>query len=194
MRVIALAILIATVGPALAQGDPSARNLIDSLRPRGDGGERGFRLTPRPPPTSPVPDAPETPRREPSTAQAPRLRNDEAAPAVNLSVQFRSGSAELAPAARRTLDELGKALSDRSLAPYRFRIEGHTDAVGDTEANRILSERRAAAVVTYLNTRFGVDRAKLDAVGMGEDALLVPTGPETPEPRNRRVQVINVGT
>ena len=48
---------------------------------------------------------------------------------MNLSVQFRTGSAELTPAARRTLDELGKALSDAQLAPYRFRIEGHTDTV-----------------------------------------------------------------
>ena len=28
---------------------------------------------------------------------------------------------------------------------------------------------------------------------MGEDGLLVPTPPQTPEPRNRRVQVINLG-
>ena len=28
---------------------------------------------------------------------------------------------------------------------------------------------------------------------MGEDGLLVTTPPQTPEPRNRRVQVVNLG-
>ena len=29
---------------------------------------------------------------------------------------------------------------------------------------------------------------------MGEDELLVPTADQTPEPRNRRVQVVNIGS
>ena len=29
---------------------------------------------------------------------------------------------------------------------------------------------------------------------MGEDGLLVPTPDQTPEPRNRRVQVVNIGS
>lgn len=66
--------------------------------------------------------------------------------------------------------------------------------MGGTAANGILSERRANAVVSYLNARFGVDRTRLEAVSMGEDAPLVPTGPQVPEPRNRRVQVVNLGT
>ncbi len=59
--------------------------------------------------------------------------------------------------------------------------------------NHALSERRAEAVVNYVAKKFGVDPSKLQAVGMGEDGLLVQTPPQTPEPRNRRVQVINLG-
>ena len=55
-----------------------------------------------------------------------------------------------------TLDALGKALSSADLANYRFRIEGHTDTVGSKEYNRSLSERRAEAVVSYIETKFGV--------------------------------------
>jgi outer membrane protein OmpA-like peptidoglycan-associated protein len=33
----------------------------------------------------------------------------------------------------------------------------------------------------------------VQAVGMGEEGLLVSTPAQTPEPRNRRVQVINLG-
>ena len=112
---------------------------------------------------------------------------------ANLSVPFATGSAEVSPSAARVLDELGAALTRPSLASGRFRIEGHTDTVGSAEANRALSERRAAGVVAYLARRHGIDRARLDPVGMGQEGLLVPTGPGVAEPRNRRVLVVNVG-
>jgi outer membrane protein OmpA-like peptidoglycan-associated protein len=112
---------------------------------------------------------------------------------VNLTVNFASGSAELTPDAIRTLDALGSALASKDLAAYRFRIEGHTDTVGSRDYNRALSDRRAKAVVDYVAKKFGIDPSRLEAVGMGEDGLLVATPQQTPEPRNRRVQVVNLG-
>ena len=112
---------------------------------------------------------------------------------MSLTVNFANGSAELTPDAIHTLDALGSALASKDLATYRFRIEGHTDTVGSREYNLTLSERRAEAVVDYVAKRYGVDPSRLQAVGMGEEGLLVPTPPGTPEPRNRRVQVINLG-
>ena len=108
-------------------------------------------------------------------------------------MQFASNSANLTPAAVKTLSELGRALSSSSLASYRFRIEGHTDTVGAADTNRALSERRAQAVVAFLTSTFHIDPARLDPVGLGEDGLLVQTPANTAEPRNRRVQVINLG-
>jgi len=92
------------------------------------------------------------------------------------------------------LDNLGRALNDRTLTTYRFRIEGHTDTVGTHDYNKELSDRRAAAVVDYLAMNFHVDRSRIQAIGMGEEGLLVPTPDQTPEPRNRRVQVVNIGS
>jgi outer membrane protein OmpA-like peptidoglycan-associated protein len=117
-----------------------------------------------------------------------------APPEVSLSVLFATGSAELTPQAIQTLNDLGRALTDPTLAAYRFRIEGHTDTVGNRNANKALSDRRAASVVDYLAGRFQVDRARLQPVGMGEDGLLVSTPDQTPEPRNRRVLVVNTGS
>ena len=114
-------------------------------------------------------------------------------PSVDLTVQFATGSSELTPQAVRTLDELGRALSSSALSGFRFRIEGHTDTVGAPELNRSLSEARAERVVAYLSSRWQVDRAKVETAGMGGEQLLVPTGPNVPEPRNRRVTVINLG-
>jgi len=112
--------------------------------------------------------------------------------AISLAVFFPSGSWVLTPQAERELAPLGRALSAPQLANFRFRIEGHTDSVGDANTNQGLSERRAAAVRDYLIQRWGVSPARLQAVGLGESQLLVPTPDETPNPRNRRVQVINL--
>ena len=153
--------------------------IIKSLTPTGPSGPtRGIRL-------------------QPATGNAGRQqanRHTQAAPAISLNVQFATGSAELTPEAAQVLDNLGKAISDQTLASYRFRIEGHTDTVGTRPYNKELSDRRATAVVDYLATNFHVDRSRLQAVGMGEDGLLVPTPDQTPEPRNRRVQVVNIGS
>lgn len=190
----ALVALGTTLPEARAQSNPSADQLIEDLRPR----TKGLRLPaalPNGSDVSPLPPAPsagtmpgvQTPAATPET-------EPESAPAASLNVQFRTNSAELTPAAMRTLDELGRALSSRSLSTYRFRIEGHTDTVGRPEANRSLSERRARAVAEYLAARHGVDRSRLEAVGMGEEGLSVQTADQVPEPRNRRVQVVNIGT
>ena len=173
---LALAVLAAvTVAPAIgsAQSVPSADQIVKSLTPTTtSGATRGIRIGPGAP-SQPQPPAP--------------------APAISLSVQFATGSAELTPQAIHTLDNLGKALSDPTLVGYRFRIEGHTDTVGTRQYNKALSDRRAATVVDYLINNFRVDRGRVQAVGMGEDDLLIPTPDQTPEPQNRRVLVVNIG-
>ena len=116
-----------------------------------------------------------------------------AAPASNLTVQFKNGSAELTPQAVQQLTELGKALSSSAMSGFKFRVEGHTDTVGTKEGNMSLSEQRANAVADFREKKFNISRARVEAVGMGSEHALVPTPDQTPEPRNRRVQVINLG-
>jgi len=115
------------------------------------------------------------------------------APNANLAVDFQTGSAALTPDAMVTLDQLGKALTSPQLAAYTFKIAGHTDTVGDPAINQSLSNARAQAVKSYLETKFGISDTRLQAVGLGENDLLVPTPPQTPNQRNRRVQIINLG-
>jgi outer membrane protein OmpA-like peptidoglycan-associated protein len=164
-----------TAGAALAQSNPSADQLIKALKPMSatDGTTRGIR-----------PAAP---------AGAVAASEPAAQPSIGLHVQFASDSAELSPAARATLDQLGRALSSSDLAGYKFRIEGHTDTVGSVELNQALSERRADAVVGYLIANYHVAPSRLQPVGLGSSQPAVPTGPQVDEPRNRRVQVVNIG-
>jgi OmpA-OmpF porin, OOP family len=185
--------------PVFAQGHPSADQIINSLRPSGNlvtGGTRGIRLA------APNGDGTAQPA-APAPAHPPQVASSKptsvpttsvpAAPSVSLTVNFAKGSADLTEDAIHTLDALGQALASKDLATYHFRIEGHTDTVGSRDYNRALSERRAEAVVAYIAKKYGIDPSRLQAVGMGEDGPLVQTPPQTPEPRNRRVQVINLG-
>jgi len=66
-------------------------------------------------------------------------------------------------------------------------VEGHTDSVGTDAYNQKLSERRAAAVVKYLES-VGVPAGKLTSVGYGESDPVATN--DTPEGRakNRRVE------
>jgi outer membrane protein OmpA-like peptidoglycan-associated protein len=129
-----------------------------------------------------------------NASQAPReAAAPVAGPSVNVTVNFPTGSAELTPSTKASLDALGKALASSDLASFRFRIEGHTDNVGSRDANLALSQQRAEAVVSYLTSQYNVAPSRLEAVGMGQERPLVDTPPQTPEARNRRVQVINLG-
>jgi OmpA-OmpF porin, OOP family len=200
LSLLAAPLALATV-PALAQNAPSASQIIDSLKPHGDlvsGGTRGIRLV------APAPSGAQPASMAQRPGEMPAGTNmahpasvatggSAGAPSVNLTVDFATGSATLTSQARRTLDQLGKALSSKDLGKYRFRIEGHTDTVGTPGANLALSQQRANAVAQYLESTYGIAPARLQAVGMGEKGLLVPTPPQTPDARNRRVEVINLG-
>ena len=111
---------------------------------------------------------------------------------VQFKVQFAFGSADLTDEARAVLDELGTALTSDQLSPYRFRITGHTDAIGERTFNLGLSEQRARAVQSYLTANFGISQARLESVGLGESMLLEPGNPAADA--NRRVEIMNVGS
>jgi OOP family OmpA-OmpF porin len=114
-------------------------------------------------------------------------------PSINLNIDFAMGSATLTPRAITELDRLGHALTDPTLADYKFKVVGHTDTTGSATTNLTLSNARAKAVDDYLQTKFNIAPARLAALGVGQQDLLVPTGPNTAERANRRVQVINIG-
>jgi OmpA-OmpF porin, OOP family len=185
-------ILCCTMAPPVwAADNPSADQLINSLTPGNSGGvvTRGIRLGGQPPAVAnPAADASagamHTGAMNPPPAKPPE---------ASLSVPFGSGSAAISPAAAHVLDVLAFALASPKLTEFKFRVEGHTDTVGQPERNRALSQRRAASVIEYLVTERGIDRGRLTAIGMGEEGLLVETGPGVPNAANRRVLVVNLG-
>jgi OmpA-OmpF porin, OOP family len=179
LLIILALLLLGDLGPTLAQAqqNPTPDQILKSLTPTPgmENTTRGIRFA--------------TPHGgTPARAHAPAR-----APSVSLNVDFATGSAVLTPQAMQALDALGGVLGNPNLAAYHFRIEGHTDTVGSAALNKTLSERRAEAVVDYLTSKYNVSPSRLQAVGMGEQGLLVRTPDQTPEPRNRRVLVVNTG-
>ena len=110
----------------------------------------------------------------------------------DLRIIFPFDSAEITPDARRNLDALGAALMDGRLSADRFEIAGHTDGLGDENYNGTLSERRAQAVVEYLEENFAIPGERLLGRGYGEAYLANPEDPGNPE--NRRVEILNLGS
>lgn len=174
---------------AMAQ-TPNANDLINKLTPGSVGNTRGIHLGGQPPAAA----SPGTPASTGGAAKAPaaHVAANQGQGQANLSVPFASGSSEISPAAARVLDELGKALTSPKLAEFKFRVEGHTDTVGAPDMNKTLSEQRANSVADYLVSKFGIDRSRLTPVGMGEDNLLVATGPNVANAANRQVRVITL--
>jgi outer membrane protein OmpA-like peptidoglycan-associated protein len=76
----------------------------------------------------------------------------------------------------------------RALKVPEVVIIGHTDTMGDPKSNLALGMRRAWRVRGIL-TDAGLPAATLDVTSHGEADLLIKTGDNTPEPRNRRVEI-----
>lgn len=68
-----------------------------------------------------------------------------------------------------------------------LRIEGHTDDRGSADANQRLSEDRAFAVMQFL-TDLGIDTARIEAVGLGEESPIADNETELGRQENRRVE------
>ena len=115
---------------------------------------------------------------------------EKAVPSIDLKVNFAFDSSQLNNESLLTLDVLGRALSSEELKGQAIEIVGHTDAKGTLEYNDALSQRRAAAVVTYIVRNFTLDPALLSSKGMGERQLLDKDNPEAAI--NRRVEIRNV--
>jgi OOP family OmpA-OmpF porin len=68
-------------------------------------------------------------------------------------------------------------------------IEGHTDEVGATADNMLLSQRRAESVLNYLADR-GIARSRMKAVGFGETRPIADNKSEIGRRLNRRIDAV----
>ena len=111
---------------------------------------------------------------------------------IRITVNFATNQADILPQYRAQLDELGKAI--QQMAGLSFEIGGHTDQRGPEDHNMRLSERRSESVRRYLIDRFSIAGNRLIARGYGESTPLDPRDTLDAWDRNRRVEVVSLGS
>ncbi|HMP76385.1 MAG TPA: OmpA family protein [Kiritimatiellia bacterium] len=106
-----------------------------------------------------------------------------------LQIEFDYDKANLRPQYHHDLDVVVKVLQRDPGATAR--IEGHADKRPKSQAayNQRLSERRARAVLDYIATAGGIDRARLTAVGYGFSRPVAPNDSESNMQKNRRTEI-----
>jgi OOP family OmpA-OmpF porin len=133
-----------------------------------------------------VPDARDTCPGTPAGTSVDATGCPAAGPVVLEGVSFLTGSAKLTLNSQGPLDRVVTALRER--AELRVVIEGHTDNVGNRDANLRLSKARADAVRAYFIAK-GIAASRLTAVGIGPDQPVAPNDTEEGRAKNRRVQL-----
>lgn len=106
---------------------------------------------------------------------------------VNLpDVTFAVDSTTVSPSFRSALDSVAQSMVQypNSLVD----VMGHTDSTGSDTYNLDLSRRRAESVANYLVSR-GVSRARLEAVGYGEQYPVADNSTAEGRATNRRVEI-----
>lgn len=105
---------------------------------------------------------------------------------LNLNnIYFETGSATLSKESEMALNILKNAFE--KYPKLKVEISGHSDNVGDTNVNLILSQQRAAAVKTYLKNN-GIDESKISTNGYGMSKPIESNEKEEGRAKNRRIE------
>lgn len=103
-------------------------------------------------------------------------------------IYFDTASAKLNPESAAAVAQIARLLEgDPSL---RVFVVGHTDTVGNVDANLKLSRDRADAVVQSLVASHGIPAARLRAFGNGPFAPVASNANENGRAKNRRVELV----
>ncbi|MFZ9694371.1 MAG: OmpA family protein [Chitinophagaceae bacterium] len=106
---------------------------------------------------------------------------------------FKTGSYNITDRAKTVLGKVAMVLKNQP--DLEFMVEGHTDAVpykgsGLIEDNWDLSVLRATTVVRLLQTKYGLDPAKMVAAGRGEYKPVGDNGNREGRAANRRTRIV----
>lgn len=107
-------------------------------------------------------------------------------PPLYYTLQFRFESDTLTDESRELVPRILQSVKERVVPDVL--VVGHTDTAGPADANLTLGLQRAE-VVRNLLIDAGLDPSAIEVISNGELDPLVPTPDDTPEPRNRRVEI-----
>lgn len=105
--------------------------------------------------------------------------------AVLRNLFFETGRYTLDSTSRTELGKLAKLMKDNKM---KIEISGHTDNVGATQENKLLSEKRAEAVYLFL-LKSGIEQERMQFKGYGETKPLEENITESGRQSNRRIEI-----
>jgi OOP family OmpA-OmpF porin len=113
---------------------------------------------------------------------------DDYEPQTVAAVNFKSGSFILMPDSKTKLDDIAtKALNAKG---YVLEVSGYADTTGSIERNRVLSQRRADAVIRYLVENHNIPlRRIITPYGYGETHPVADNESRDGRAQNRRVEI-----
>jgi OOP family OmpA-OmpF porin len=136
-----------------------------------------------PPPPAPPPPPPPPPPEAPKRVE---VQQDQIV--IREKIQFETDQAVIKPESFDLMNEIVGVVNGNAQIK-RLSIEGHTDNVGSDKHNQKLSDKRAAAVRSYL-VEHGVTPARLVSKGWGESKPLADNDTDAGREQNRRVEFI----
>lgn len=101
--------------------------------------------------------------------------------------QFDDWSSTASPATRAMLPELVQLL--KSYPDVRIRFVGHSDGVGDADANQKISEDRAN-VARQMLVEAGIQEDRIETAGKGMSEPIADNATPDGRARNRRIELI----
>jgi outer membrane protein OmpA-like peptidoglycan-associated protein len=102
-------------------------------------------------------------------------------------IQFETGSAIIKPESYNALDEILK--SSVVAEGLKVGVYGHTDNIGNADANQKLSEERANSVKNYLISK-GLLAKRIESKGFGQNQPIADNNTTAGKAKNRRVQIV----
>ncbi|MGH7581197.1 MAG: OmpA family protein [Gemmatimonadales bacterium] len=147
----------------------------------GCGGKQVEDTPPPAPEMAPVPAPAPVSTPAPVDRQAPAPDNRRST--LEERIHFALDRADLTPEARTSLTAKAEIL--RSSPGLTLRIDGHADERGSDEYNLALSKRRAAEAKRFMMGQ-GIDAARLETVGYGEEQPMDRGAGESAWAMNRR--------
>jgi outer membrane protein OmpA-like peptidoglycan-associated protein len=125
--------------------------------------------------------------RQANQIEVERLQNENLKITMNSEVSFDFNSSRLQPAFEQSLEKVAGILNRYPRSS--LKIIGHTDNVGSDVYNQQLSEKRAQAVATALESR-GVAAGRISISGRGESEPRTTNSTEAGRQLNRRVEML----
>lgn len=105
-------------------------------------------------------------------------------------IEFATGSDKITGAVSfAVLDAVTSVLRLRQEITL-VEVGGHTDNAGNEKQNIELSQKRADAVVVYLTTKGGIDKARLKSKGYGPSKAIADNKTANGRQKNRRVEFV----